>query len=201
MRGFAANVGNEAEDEFLVNLRRHRGTQVVRHEEARFGQMAQVELVFDFEQIVEHAPGEVAQVGGPLAEVFVLDGFEHGDITVGGGVKGVVGIGLLLADELDDLLDEHAVFEHQQMRVEDVRLVGTHRLGDAALHLEDLLARADERLLKALGFGVNFAFRQFALGDGVARAAEDNDFPAADARRNGDAAKHLFTFELSGHEV
>ena len=109
-------------------------------------------LLLDVEQIVQHAAGEVAQIGGAFAEIFVLDGFQHGDVAVGRGVKGVVGVGLLLADDFDDLLDEHAVFEHQQVRVKNIRLGGTHRLGDAALDFGDLLAGADERLLEALDF-------------------------------------------------
>ena len=119
---------------------------------ARLGQVPEIELLFDVEQIVQHAGGEVAQIGGAFAEIFVLDRFQHGDVAVGGGVKGVVGVGLLLADDLDDLLDEHAVFEHEQVGVENIRLGGTHRVGDAALDFGDLLAGADEGVLEALDF-------------------------------------------------
>ena len=105
-----------------------------------------------FEQIVQHAAGEVAHIGGAFAEIFVLHRLQHGDVAVGRGVKGVVGVGLLLADDFDDFLDEHAVFEHQQVRVENVRLGRAHGLGDAALDFGDLLAGADEGLLEAFDF-------------------------------------------------
>ena len=114
--------------------------------------MAKIQLLLDIEQIVQHAAGEIAQVGGAFPEIFVLHRFQHGDIAVRGGVKGIVRIGFLLADDLDDLLDEHAVFEHQQVGVKDVRLGGTHRVGHAALHLGDLLAGAHQRVFEAFDF-------------------------------------------------
>ncbi len=194
VRCLAADVGDEAEDKFFVQLRRHGRAQIVADEDAWLVQMLQVKGVFDLQQVVQHAAGEVAQVGGALAEVFVLDGFQHGDVAVGRGVKGEVGVRLLFADDLDDLLDEHPVFEHQQVRVKNVRLVGAHRLGDAALDLGDLLAGADERLLEALHLGLDVG--HFAARDDVARLVQDQHLAPAHARRDGDAAIDFFAFDL-----
>ena len=67
VRSLAADVGGESEHEFFVQLRRRGWTQIVADQDARLVQMVQVEGVADFEQVVEHAPGKVAQIGGALA--------------------------------------------------------------------------------------------------------------------------------------
>ncbi len=164
-------------------------------------EMAQIKGVLDFEQIVEHAPGEVAQIGGAFAQILVLHVRQRGDIALGHGMKGEIGVDLLLADEPDDLLDEHAVFEHQQVRVKDVRLRRAHAGDDAALHLGDLLAGFDERLLEAADFPGDFRFRQVAPRDDVPGAVQDKNLPAANAGGNGDAAIHFFSLKLACHAI
>ena len=160
-------------------------------------EVAQVEDVLDLEQIVEHAPGEVAQIGGAFAQILVLHVRQRGDVTLGHGMKGEIGVDLLLANEPDDLLDEHAVFEHQQVRVEDVRLRRAHAGDDTALHFEELLAGFDERLLETADFHRDLRFRQIAPRDDVPGAVQDKNLPAADAGGNGDAAIYFFSLKLS----
>ena len=53
--------------------------------------MPQIKLLLGIEQIVEHAAGEVAQIGGALAEVFVLDRLQHGDVDA----LGALGVGVV----------------------------------------------------------------------------------------------------------
>jgi hypothetical protein len=165
----------------------------VADQDARLDQVVQTEGVLHFEQVVEHAGGEIAQIGGAFAQILVLHVRQRSDIALGHGVKGEIGVDLLLADEPDDLLDEHAVLEHQQVRVENVRLRRAHAGGDAALHLGDLLAGFDERLLEAADFRGGFRFRQVAPGDGVPGVVQNENLPPANAGRNGDAVIHLFT--------
>ncbi len=169
----------------------------MRDQNAWFLEMLQVEGVLYFKQAVQHAAGEVAQVGGAFAKIFIVYVFEDGDVFFGGGMEGEFGVRLLRADDLDDFLDEHAILKHQQVRVKDVRLGRTHRLGHAPLNFGDLLARADERLLEPLDLGVHIVVSQLAPRDNVARLAQDKDFTAAHSRRNGDAAINFFTFDLT----
>ncbi len=112
-------------------------------------------------------------------------------------MKGELGVDLLLADQPDDLLDKHAVFQHQQVRVKNVRLRRAHAGGDAALHLGDLLAGLDERLLETADLLDHLAVGQFAPRDDVAGAAEDKNFPAANTGGNGDAAIHFLSLKLA----
>ena len=44
------------------------------------------------------------------------------------------------------------VFQHQQVRLENVRLLRAQIFHHLALHLQDLLAGLDERLFKTAGF-------------------------------------------------
>src|SRR5665213_799185 len=169
-------------------------------QDARFAQMPEIKLLPGIEQIVEHAAGEVAQIGGAFAEIFIFDRLQHGDVAVGRGVKGIVGVGLLFTDDLDDFLDEHAVFKHQQVRVENIRLGGAHRVGDAALDFGDLLAGADEGVFEAFNFRHDGVRLQFAPDDGMTGAVQDNDFPATNTCRNSDAAIYLFAFYMPGHD-
>ena len=163
--------------------------------------MAQIEGVLDIEQVVEHATGEVAQIGGALAQIFVLHVRQRGNVTLGDGVKGEIGVDLLLADKPDDLLDQHAIFEHQQVRVKNVRLRRAHAFGHPALHLRDLLAGFDERPFKAPDFLGNFPLRQFPPRDGVPRAVEDKYLSAANTGGNGDAAIDFFSLDLACHAL
>src|SRR5262249_12680406 len=90
--GFAAHVGGEAEHVVLVELRRVGGRQVMTDDNARFFEVAQVELGFETEQVIENAGGNIAHIGGPLAQVIVINGGESRCVTLRHGVKGIFGI-------------------------------------------------------------------------------------------------------------
>ena len=88
-------------------------------DDARLLEVAQVGLLLQAQQVVQDARGHVAHVGGALAQVFVLDGGQGGGVTLGDGVEGVFGVDLFLLDDAHDLVKQRAVFEHEQVRVED----------------------------------------------------------------------------------
>ena len=121
------------------------------------------------------------------------------DVTLRHGVKGKVGVDLLLPDHPDDFVHQHPVFEHQQVRFKNVRLLRAQGFQHLALDFQDLLAGLDEGLFKTADFLVEFVVGQSAPGDDVAGAVEDKNFPAANAGGNGNAAKHLFSFCLLRH--
>ena len=61
-----------------------------------------------------------------------------------------LGVQPLVADDRRGALDQHRVVEHQQLRVEQVGVVGAGRVGDPRLDVLDLLARSRPRLLQPL---------------------------------------------------
>ena len=170
-------------------------------EDAGFAQMAQVGRLVDVEQIVEDTAGQIAQIGGALAQIFVVHIFKDSDIFFSGGVKGELGINLLFADDFDDFLDEHRVFDHQQMRVKNIRLGRTHGFGHAPLDFGDLLAGLDERMLVALDFRLHLTIGELVPSDNVAAVAENKNFSAANSRRNGDATIYFFAFHQTRHRL
>ena len=191
VRGFAADVRGKAQHQFLVQLRGGGRAEVVADQDARFGEVMQVEGVLHLQQIVQHARRQVAHVGGALAEIFIVGREERLGVTLGNGVKGEFDVDLLLLDQADGFAHQGMVFEHQQMRLENVRLLRAQIFHHLALHLQDLLAGLDQRLFKPTGLPGHFVGRNLTLGDDVAGAMQHEDFPAANAVGNSDAPKNL----------
>ena len=157
VRGLAADIGGKAEHVALVQLRGVGRRQVVADDDARLLEVAQVDLLVQAEQIVQHARGDVAHVGGAFAQVIVLDGRQRGGVALGDGVEGVFGVDLLLLDHAHDFVEQRAVFQHQQVRVEDAAFLGAHALADLALDFEDLVPGLDQRAFQPVDFLGNSA--------------------------------------------
>ena len=152
VRGLAADVRGKAEHVALVQLRGVGGRQVVADDDARLLEVAQIGFLLQAQQVVQHARGDVPHVGGALAQVIVLDGRQRRGVALGDGVEGVFGVDLLLLDHAHDLVDQRAVFEHQQVRVEDAAFLGAHAFADLALDFQDLVAGLDQRPFEAVDF-------------------------------------------------
>ncbi len=160
---------------------------------ARLGDAAQVELAFHIEQVVQHARRQVAHVAGPFAQILVVHARQRGGVTFGHLVKGGLGVELLLRDHADDLVHQHPVLQHEQMRFKNIALLGAHVFDDLALHLGNLLAGLDQRFFKPGDLRRDLRVGQFVLGDDVAGAVQDENFPATNAGGNGNAAKQFFS--------
>ena len=177
----------------LVQLRRVRGRQVVADDDARLLEVAQVRFLLQAQQIVQHARRHVAHVGGALPQVIVLDGRQGGGVALGDGVEGVLGVDLLLLDDAHDLVDQRAVFEHEQVGVEDAAFLGAHAFADLALDLQDLVAGLDQGLLQAIDFLGQRGVGQLQLGDGRTGAAQHENLPTAYSGRDRYAPEALLS--------
>ena len=102
----------------------------------------------------------------------------------------------MIAYHADDFVNDDAVFEHEQVHVKQIALVRAHVGRDPVLDFLDLGARLDQHLLEAFDLHRDFIVRQFAARDEVTDAVQHENFPATNAGRYGDAAKHLFTLGL-----
>ena len=165
-------------------------------DDARLLQVAKIGLLFQAQQIVQHARRYVAHVGGPLPQVLVVDGRQGGGVALGDGVEGVFGVDLFLPDDAHDLVEQGAVFQNQQMGVEDAAFLGAHAFADLALDLQNLVARLDKGLLQAFHLLRQLRLSQMHLGDGRAGAAQQEDLAAAYAGRNRYAPETLFSLRL-----
>ena len=89
-------------------------------------------------------------------------------------------------------VDQRAILDHEQVRVENAGVLGADGFGDALLHLENLRAGGDERRLEARDLRRDLAFLDAALRRRLVVRAIDEDRAAGDARRDADAVKALF---------
>ena len=67
-----------------------------------------------------------------------------------GGMKRRLGIEVLLLDGTDDFVDERLIFENQQVRIKDARILRTHGFRDVPLHIRDLQAGLHKGTLQAI---------------------------------------------------
>ena len=122
-------------------------------------------------RLFKHAHGHVAHVGRPFAQVIVLNGRQRRRVAFGDGVEGVFGVDLLRLDHAHHLVEQRAVLQHQQVRVEDAAFLGAHAVADLALHLEDLVPGLHQRLLQPVDLLRQLRVSQLAPGDGRAESA------------------------------
>ena len=99
-------------------------------------------------------------------------------------------------DHPHDFVEQGAVFQHQQVRVEDAAFLGAHAFADLALHLENLLPGLDQRPLQAVDLFRQLPVRQLPPGDGGAGPAQHEDLPAAHSGRNRYAPESLLSLVL-----
>ena len=151
------------------------------HQDAGLGDMPEIKGFFDLEQIVQDAGGEIANVGGALAQIFVLGGEQGLGEAFGGAVKGVFGIGLLLLDQMEDFIQQVRIVQHLEVRLENIRLLGAEILGDLVLDLQDLQPGLDQGFFEPVNFRRELFGGEFAMDDDPPGAMHDENFPAANA--------------------
>ena len=163
-------------------------------DDARLFELAQVHFLNVAGQLVEHAGNYVAQIAGALAQIFVVHFGQRFGVTFAHRLERVLGVDFLFADDLDHLVNEHRVFQHQQMRFEDAALFGAHALDELPLHLMHLLAGLHQGPFEPAQFVCHFGLGQGAQGGGVVRWVEHKDPTPANPGGNRDAAENLFAF-------
>ena len=109
-------------------------------------------------------------------------------------------VDLFLLDHAHDLVDQCAIFQHEQVRVEDAAFGRAHGGADLALHTEDFVPRLDQRAFETADFLRCLGIRQCAASDRVMALAQNENFPPAHTRGNGNAPKDLLSFvQRVGH--
>ena len=106
----------------------------------------------------------------------------------------VLGVDFFLVDVADDFVQQGAILQHQQVRVEDAAFIGAHADTDLTLHIEDLLPSQNEGAFKAADFLGQVGVGHVALGNGGVGTAQDDDFSPANPCRNRNATENLLTF-------
>jgi len=99
----------------------------------------------------------------------------------------------VLPNEPRRLLQQHRVLQHQQVCVENLRLLGTHRLAQPLLHGEDLPARFRQGRLQPFLLPGQVRLEDAPLRRVDPRAVQHHDTAAAHPLRHGDATEHFLT--------
>ena len=186
----AADVGGEAQGVLAIEQGDFRGGQIFGDQNARLGQRRRVVPRAAAHQIVEDAGGDIAHVGGAFLQIRVIDGAEGGLIFLGEFMEGGLGVDFFLVNQLRDRINQGGVFQDEEMGVEDAGVLGVEGLADLALHLQDLLAGFQQRLLEALHLGEQFRLRHLVLRHFHRGAAQDHHLAVADSGGDGDSLIH-----------
>ena len=188
--GLAADVGAEAEDEGAVELRGVARVEVVGEEDVR-GLDAREVAGLLAHQVVDDAAGDIVDVQRALAEVGVVDLAEGLGVAVGDALEDLLDVELVPREGAQHFVDERAILDHEEVRVEDARVLRPDGHRDALLHLDDLLARGDEGRLEAGDLAGDFPLGDVARRRRLVVRAVDEDGAARDARRDADALESL----------
>ena len=162
------------------------------HHDTRLGQVGEPGAGRPAHEVGQYALRHVADVGGALAQVGVLHVGQGVGIFFRRRVKGVLGRDQILTDEARHFLEQHRVFQHEQVRVEDQRLLGAHRLAQSVLHGDDLAPCVRQRCLEPLLLLGPVSLDDAPLGRVDPRAVKHHHTAAAHPLRCGDAAQHFF---------
>jgi hypothetical protein len=183
VRGKAANLGP-------VDLRSQRRRELVGNEHGRLVHLAQQIAGggHAVPQVHAQPPHQIGDVAFPLAQVGIGDLVEHRAELLEHLLERPFGIDLLLADERRGAREQHRIVEHQHLRVEERRQLGTAPALDPLTDGDELFARLNLRPLEP---------RQFVLEplrrDPIAqrlRALTEHHCPSRDhPRRDADAAQ------------
>ena len=139
-------------------------------------------------QVHAQAADDVADVPLALAQVRVVGLVEERGDFVERALERGGGVQALAADDRLRPRDQHRVVEHQELRVEEVRVLGAGGLRDAGLDLFELGAGPRPRLVQARDLAVHAAGRD-AEPEVAGAAPKHERLADADAGRHAEAGQ------------
>ena len=165
----------------------------MRHQNMRLG-YGQERLSRFALEVPNHASGHVLNIDSTLAQIRVVDLTQRVGVTLRYFLKNIFNIAAVGFEFAQNFIDERSVFHHEQMRIENTRILGPDRLCDALLHLENLPARLHERGLETRNLFRDVSWFDPVACDIVHFVAHDVRATARDARSDSDTLKANFLF-------
>ena len=156
-------------------------------DDARLFQISQIDLGLKPEQVVKDTRRNVTHIGGALAQIIILDGGQRCRVTLGYCVECVLRVDFILLDDARYFIQQRAIFQHEQVRIENAAFLGAHGVAYLVLDLLNLATRFDDRLLQPINFLRSFPVRDSALAHRGTGASKNEGFSPADARGDRDA--------------
>ena len=148
------------------------------------------EVAGDFaHEIADDAAGDVVDIEGALAEVGVVYLGEGLGVAIGDLGEDVLDVEAIALEGAEDFIDEGAIFDDEEVGIEDGGIVGADGDGDFLLKLEDLLAGGEESAFEALDLVWDVIFRDAMVRGLLVVRAMVEDGAAGDAGGGGDAVE------------
>ena len=171
----APRVGDDGGEALPVELGDHRRRQLVGHEHERALEVVEqgleeLDRIAAAAQVHAQAPDDVADVAFALAQVRVFGPIEQRGDFAERAFQRRRGVELLGADDLRRAIDQHRVVEHQELRVEQVGVLGADGFRDAVPDLLELGARSLARFAEPLELPGDLRRRARGTGDRACRA-------------------------------
>ena len=185
----AAGIRDQSGQPLPVELRDDRRRHVVRDEHQRPLEVPEeVGGIARLPQVHGQPADHVGDVALALAQIGILRLVEERGNVLERPLERGLGVQPFAADRVGRAPDEHRVVEHQQLRVEEIGVLGAGGGGDARLDLLDLLAGAHPGGVEPLELALDEPGGH-AEPD-VARAPfEDERLADADARRHAESGQ------------
>ena len=191
MRSDAADVGDERAERMLLEQEHVGRRQVVRHDD-------QLGFVLGedrghgarpSEQGLEHALGDLRDVGLALLEVRVVDRVELADQRFHLLDQRPLGIGVPLADQCLRHLGQRRVVEDHRVQVDEGGELRRRIRGDLLADLDEFLAHLAHRSIEARDLGFDFGLRDFVVRDFHPGAGHQVRVPDGDPGRDAVAVQ------------
>ena len=175
-------LGDEAADQRAVDEGGVRRCEIARDDDV--GMVQAVEFLSRFsEQVPEDALGHILDVDDALLQVGVVDRTERAAVFFRDLVENEFDVVQLALQSAQGLVDQRAVLDHQEVRVEDTGIVRTDRPGDFLLDIEKLLTRGDEGGLEAFDLAGDVRLLDVAKGYFLFVLPVDDDLRFGNAGR------------------
>ena len=186
--GLAAGLGGKAQHMLPIQQCGHAGGEIVGHQNAGLGELLEVVPLARAREVVQHPTGHVAQIRGPLAEVGVIHRSQNRDVLFKHVVEGGLGTTEFGADLPKDLVEQGGVFQHQQVRLKESGLGGSHRCGNLISHLLEVMPGAQNGPIEAFDFAVDRLGRDLLTRDLTSGLPHPQDAGMRHAIRNRNSA-------------
>ena len=132
----------------------------------------------------EDALGHILDVDDALLQVGVVDRGECTAVFLRDLVENEFDVVQLALQSAQGLVDQRAVLDHQQVRVEDAGIGRTYRPGDFLLYIEKLLTRGNEGGFEAFDLAGDVRLLDVAKGDFLFVLPVDDDLRLGNTGRN-----------------
>ena len=110
-------------------------------------------------KIANYSLRDVLNVERAFAQIRIIDFAQGLGITRGDFLKRPLHVAKIGLKFSQNFIDQRAVLDHQQVRIENRRVFRADRFGNTLLHLKDLHARLDKRRLESPDFIRNLGRR------------------------------------------